>query len=75
MFEVGKLYTIYEIEDGGLSHHSATVLGWEPPLLKMSHPAGGHSIYNTASQDFHRAELWQSPHPQLDPAEINADFD
>ncbi len=57
MFEVGKSYTIWEIDGDGLGYHSATVLEWDAPLLKVSHPNGGHMIHNIASQFFHRAEL------------------
>ncbi|MGE6739664.1 hypothetical protein ACQKGC_05250 [Allorhizobium pseudoryzae] len=57
MFEIGKSYTIYEIDGEGLGFHSATVLDWQPPLLKVSHPNGGYAVHNTASQYFHRAEL------------------
>jgi len=66
MFEIGKTYKIYEIDADGLSFHSATVIDWQPPLLKVSHPNGGHVIHNTASQYFHRAELLQSAHPKFD---------
>jgi hypothetical protein len=66
MFEVGKSYTIYEIDADGLGYHLATVLDWQPPLLKVAQANGGYAIHNTASQYFHRAELHQSAHPQFD---------
>lgn len=70
MFEVGKTYTIHEIDNDGIGYHSATVLDWQPPLLKVSHPNGGYVIHNTSSQNFHRAELWVSAHPKFDAEEF-----
>lgn len=57
MFEVGKNYTIHEIDGDGIGYHSATVLDWQPPLLKVSHPNGGYVVHNTSSSHFHKAEL------------------
>ncbi len=65
MFEVGKSYRIFEIDGDGLGYHSATVLEWEFPLLKVSHPNGGYVVHNTASQYFHRAELSESVQGQI----------
>ncbi|MBO1038191.1 hypothetical protein [Brucella pituitosa] len=70
MFEVGKTYRIYEFEQGGLGYHSSTVIAWEAPLLKVSHPGKEYVIYNTSSSSFHRAELDGSPHPKFDVEEF-----
>ena len=63
MFEVGKMYIIHEVENGGIGYYGATVIGWEAPLLKVDHPNGGHVVINTGSTHFHKAELSERQPP------------
>lgn len=71
MFEVGKNYTIYEIDSDGIGYHSATVLDWQPPLLKVSHPNGSYVVHNTSSSNFHKAELSErQPASQFTPQDM-----
>lgn len=57
MFEIGKWYVIYTVENGGETSGTYRVDEFQFPLVKLYNPYSEDLILNTASPIFARAEL------------------
>lgn len=57
MFEVGRWYTVWLIEDGDEGYLDYKVLAYESPLLRLGSRHGPDLIVNTSSPMFVRAHL------------------
>ena len=58
MFEIGKWYTVWLIEDGEEGWLAYKVADYQAPLLRLQNPnIGNDMIVNTSSPMFVRAQL------------------
>ena len=58
MFEIGKWYSVWLVEDGDESQGTYRIIDFQAPLLRIHNPNfGPEMIVNTSSPMFVRAQL------------------